>query len=79
MYIICIKDVYLYNKTKTIMKTQKFELGQKVNYSQCNSLYNGTIVEIKKDTLIVIDCESGMILWNAGYSVGSEITFNQVK
>ena len=51
------------------MKNQTFKLGQKINYTVCNSVYNGTIVKIKKDTLIVIDCESGMILWNAKYNV----------
>jgi sRNA-binding protein len=61
------------------MKNQTLKLGQKINYTVCNSVYNGTIVKIKKDTLIVIDCESGMTLWNAGYNVGSEITINQVK
>lgn len=61
------------------MKTLTFKLGQKINYTVCNSVYNGTIVKIKKDTLIVIDCEAGLQLWFAGCNVGSEITFNQVK
>jgi hypothetical protein len=62
------------------MKNQTFELGQNINYTNGgNYIFVGTIVKIKKNTLVVIDCESGMILWNAGCNVGSEITFNQVK
>ena len=62
------------------MKNQQFEVGQKINYANgSNSIYAGTIVKIKKDTLIVIDCEAGLQLWFAGCNVGSEITFNQVK
>jgi hypothetical protein len=56
----------------------KFKLNQKIIYTVCNSIYTGTIVKIKKDTLIVIDDNDGMILWNANYNVGSEIKFNQV-
>lgn len=58
---------------------KNFKLGQEINYSVCNSVYTGTIVKIKKDSLIVIDDEAGMILWRAGYNIGDEITFNQVK
>ena len=58
---------------------KKFKLNQEINYSVCNSVYTGTIVKIKKDTLIIIDCESVMTLWNAGFNVGSEITINQIK
>jgi hypothetical protein len=58
---------------------KNLKLGQEINYSVCNSLYTGIIVKIKKDTLIVIDDKAGMILWNAGYNVGDEITINQIK
>lgn len=62
------------------MTTSNFQIGQKVNYTNGNpSIYNGEIVKIKENTLIVIDDAAGMELWNAGYAVGSEITFNQVK
>lgn len=62
------------------MKTSNFKIGQVVNYTNGNpSLYTGTIVKVKQNTLIVIDNAASMELWNAGYSVGSEITFNQVK
>lgn len=62
------------------MKTQQFKLGQKINYTNgSNSIYVGTIVKIKKNTLIVIDCEAGLQLWNAGCNASSEISFNQVK
>ena len=61
------------------MTTTKFKVGQVVTYTQCASTYYGEIVKIKDKTLIVIEDEAGMQLWNAGYAVGSEITFNQVK
>ena len=61
-------------KTKTM-----FKIGQRINYKNGNlSIYNGEIVKIKEHTLIVIDDKAGMELWNAGYAVGSEISFNQV-
>ena len=64
------------------MTTANFTIGQQVNYSNGNPpIYTGQVVKINQEnqTLIVIDDEAGMQLWNAGYSVGSEITFNQVK
>jgi hypothetical protein len=62
------------------MKNHQFKVGQKINYANgSNSIYVGTIVKIKKNTVIVIDCEAGLQLWNAGFNVGSEIAFNQVK
>ena len=63
------------------MKTKvNFKVGERVNYSNGNlSIYNGEIVKIKDKSLIVIDDKAGMELWNAGYAVGSEIAFNQVK
>lgn len=64
------------------MATSNFKIGQQVNYSNGNpSIYTGQVVKINQEnkTLIVIDDEAGMKLWNAGHSVGSEITFNQVK
>lgn len=42
-------------------------------------VYQFTIVKIKDKSLIVIDDKAGMELWNAGYAVGSEIAFSQVK
>jgi hypothetical protein len=61
------------------MTNKSFKIGQSVLYTQCLSIYTGTVVKIKKSTLIVIDSAESMQLWNAGYSVGSEIFFNQVK
>jgi hypothetical protein len=55
-----------------------FQIGQVVTYKVCASVYSGTIVKIKERSLIVIDSNAGMILWNMGYAVGDEITFNQV-
>lgn len=60
------------------MKNQ-FTVGQVVSYKNgSQSIYTGIIVEIKETTLIVIDDAAGMELYNAGHTVGSEITFNQV-
>jgi len=61
------------------MTTTNFEIGQKVTYTVCNSVYTGLIVKIKQKSLIVIDDEYSMTLWKAGYAVGSEIAFIQVK
>lgn len=61
------------------MKTQNnFQIGQVVTYKVCSSTYIGVIVKIKNNSLIVIDCASGMALWNAGHAVGDEISLNQV-
>lgn len=62
------------------MKTAKdFKVGQKVTYRNGTSTYSGTIVKIYQNhQLVIIDCESGMVLWNAGYSVGSCVPFSQV-
>jgi hypothetical protein len=61
------------------MTMTHFKIGQKVNYTNGQPcIYLGEIVKIKEKTLILIDDESGMQLWKAGYAVGSEITFNQV-
>jgi hypothetical protein len=64
----------------TAMKNSNFKVGQIVNYTNGNpSINTGEIVKIKETTLIVIEDASGIELWKAGYAVGSEITFNQVK
>ena len=60
------------------MKDTTLIIGQIVTYKVCNSIYQGTIVKIKNDNLVVIDCEDGMILFNAGYAVGDEISKNQI-
>jgi hypothetical protein len=55
-------------------------IGQVVTYTNGGlSVYTGTIVKINSNTIIVVDDESSLNLWNAGYSVGSEITLNQLK
>lgn len=53
-------------------------IGKIVTYKVCNSIYQGTIVKINNDKLIIINCEDGMILFNAGYAVGDEISKNQI-
>ena len=60
------------------MKNTTFTIGQIVSYKVCNSIYQGTIVKIMNNNLLIIDCEAGMELWNAGYSLGSEISQNQI-
>lgn len=58
-----------------------YSIGQTVNYSNGNpSVYTGKIVEINNNgnQLIIIDCEAGMELWNAGYAVGSCVHPSQV-
>ncbi len=60
------------------MKDTTLTIGQIVTYKVCNSIYQGTIVKIKNDNLVVIDCEDGMILFNAGYAGGDEISKNQI-
>jgi hypothetical protein len=62
------------------MENSKFNIGQVVNYSNGSlSIYTGKVVKVKEKTIIVVSSEAGLELWNAGFSVGSEITFNQVK
>ena len=57
-----------------------FKIGQKINYSNGSlSIYSGEIVKITDRSLIVVDDSSEMELWKAGYAVGSEISFTQVK
>lgn len=60
------------------MKNTTLTIGQIVTYKVCNSIYQGTIVKINNDKLVVIDCEDGMILFNAGHPVGDEISKTQV-
>ena len=61
------------------MTNSNFQIGQHVTYSVCNSIYEGIIVKINADNFTVIDCKSGMDLFNAGYSVGSYINISQIK
>jgi hypothetical protein len=62
------------------MKNTNFKIGQTVNYSNGNpSIYQGIIVKVKTNSLIVIDDKSALELWAGGYNLGNEITFNQIK
>lgn len=61
------------------MTIANFQVGQKVNYSNGPYTSTGTIVKITEKTLIVIDNEAGMELWNAGGACGAEITVDQVN
>ena len=63
------------------MATSKkdFKINQKVTYRVCNSVYTGTIVKINDTDLVIVDDdESARILYNAGYAVGSNVSFNQI-
>ena len=83
MIVECVKVVYLIYQLTTntnTMTNSNFKLGQKINYSNGNpSIYQGIIVKIKKNTLIVIDDEAGLQLYKAGHNVGNEITLSQIK
>jgi hypothetical protein len=57
---------------------ENIEIGQKVSYKSSASTYTGIVVKKKQDSLIVIDCEAGMKLWNAGANVGSEVYADQI-
>jgi hypothetical protein len=58
---------------------QHFKVGQVIKYRNGQpSIYTGKIVKISENSLVVIDDEAGMILWNSGYAVGSCIHPNQV-
>jgi hypothetical protein len=57
---------------------ENIEIGQKVTYKSCASTYTGTVVEKRHGSLIVIGCEAGMELWNAGYHVGDEVYAEQI-
>jgi uncharacterized protein YkvS len=62
------------------MTTLTFTIGQVVTYTNGSlSVYTGTIVKINSNSIVVVDDQASLQLWNAGYSVGSEITINQVK
>jgi len=61
------------------MKTNQLQIGQTVNYTNGHpETYTGKIVRIIGNTLVVVDTEAGMALWNMGYAVGSCISVNQL-
>ena len=57
---------------------KNIEIGQKVTYKSSRSIYTGTVVKKNQYHLIVIECEASRTLWNAGYSVGSEVYADQI-
>jgi len=65
------------NMTKN-MKNNRLTIGQIVTYKVCNSTYQGTIVKINNDKLLIIDCKDGMALFNAGCAIGTEIAKSQI-
>ncbi len=60
--------------------TNRYTVGQTVRYHNgCE--YTGQIVQTPTPSVpyyIVIDDEAGMILWNAGFAVGSNIVAEQI-
>ena len=60
-------------------KELKYQVGQKINYSNGPYFSEGQIVKVKAKSLVVINSSAGMELWCAGHSVGREISFEQVK
>ena len=73
------KIIHLNKANAEIMTTlENIKIGQKVSYKSSASTYTGTVVKKKQDSLIVIECEAGMILWNAGGNVGSEVYASQI-
>jgi urease accessory protein UreE len=62
------------------MLNLKFQIGQIIKYTNGTTcIYKGQIVKIKEKSLIIISDKSEMELFKAGFAVGSEISFNQVK
>jgi len=58
---------------------KNYTVGQTVNYTNGQpTIYTGKIVQIQHDTLVIIDNEAGMKLWEMGFAVGSCISFSQV-
>ena len=57
---------------------ESIKIGQKVSYKSGASTYTGIVTKKKQDSLIVVDSEDGMKLWNAGGNVGSEVYADQV-
>jgi hypothetical protein len=76
--------MFVYLHYQLIKKQNKMEnlsnikVGQEVKYKSSASIYNGIVVKKKQDSLIVVHGRDGMELWNAGYSVGSEVYAEQI-
>ena len=65
--------------TKTNIMTQNFEIGMSVKYRNgSTSIYQGTIVKIMPNRLVVIGDEAGMKIWNSGVACGDCISPSQV-
>ena len=66
------------SKEKNKFDLKNIQIGQEVSYKSSVSTYTGTVVKKNEDNLIVIDCQSGMKLWNAGGNVGSIVYVDQI-
>jgi len=65
------------------MTTTKFQIGQVINYVNGHAcIYTGKIMKIYEDgsmTVINHNDPASVILWNAGYAIGSHIQPDQVN
>jgi hypothetical protein len=58
---------------------ENYKVGQLVSYKNGNpTVQTGTIVKVLPNQLIIIDDKAGMILYNAGHSVGDCISPSQI-
>ena len=62
------------------MTSAKFTQGQVIKYRVCASVYVGTIVKVKNNSLVIIDHtdKAAVELHLSGVALGDEIAFNQV-
>jgi hypothetical protein len=58
---------------------ENYKVGQLVSYKNGSpTIYSGIIVKVLPNQLVIIDDEAGMILYNAGYSVGDCVSPSQI-
>jgi hypothetical protein len=58
---------------------ENYKVGQLVSYKNGNpAVQTGTIVKVLPNQLVIINDESGMILWSSGFAVGDCISPSQI-
>lgn len=57
---------------------KNYQVGQKVSYKVCNSIYEGIIVKINVSETNFVIIEEGCELYAAGYAVGDDVSVNQI-
>ena len=57
---------------------KNYQVGQKVSYKVCNSIYEGVIVKanVSETNFVIVD--EGCELYAAGYAVGHDVSVNQI-